>query len=495
MSLDVARSNLVRWRQHPGAFVREVFNVIPDKWQDDVLEAFPTQKRIAMKACKGPGKSTIEAWCVLNFLLTRPHPKIACTSISGDNLKDGLWTEIAKWMNRSHMLRQMFTWTGTRVFAKDHPETWYASARQWSKSADATQQADTMAGLHADYLLFVLDEAGGIPDSVAATAEAALSTGVETKLLLGGNPTLLSGPLYRACTTDRRYWFVVEVTGDPDDPKRSPRIDIEWARTQIATHGRENPWVLVNVFGQFPPAQDDVLLGVEEVALASRRLLDDAAFAYESRVMGVDVARQGSDRTVIFGRQGMMSFPPRILRLRDLMVVSTTVARAIERFKPRRVFIDETGLGAGVVDRVRELGHPVTGVQFGGGSAQTSPRCKNKRAEMWWNMAQWVKRGGVIPDNNELRGELVAPTHWYDDQGRVCLESKDDMKERGVPSPDIADALALTFAEFVPAAPLWEQHQEAAGVLIRPGPQQDFEPYANNPPSVHDWDPYADGRP
>ena len=447
-----AASRLRRWREDPVAFVRECLGAEPDGWQSEVLAAFTNHQRIALKACKGPGKSTVLAWLIWNFLLTRPHPKIACTSITGDNLRDGLWTELAKWQGRSPILREAFDWTSTRIAAKDHPETWFASARQWSKSADPSSQADTLAGLHADYLLFVVDEAGGVPDSVAAAAEAGLATGIETKLLIAGNPTLLEGPLYRASTRERHLWWVKEITGDPDAPDRAPRIEVKWAREQIEKYGRDNPWVLVNVFGQFPPAQANSLLGVEEVTAAQRRTLDAAQYREDATVMGVDVARFGDDRSVAFTRQGKRALPPAVWRNLDLMTLSGHVARMIDDRNPDAAFVDQTGIGAGVVDRLRQLGYGrvVVGVDFGG--KPFSERFVNRRAEMWWSMAEWVRLGASLPDVSELVGELTGPTYSYANAaGKLQLEAKEDLKKRGLPSPDLADALALTFAEPVAA--------------------------------------------
>jgi phage terminase large subunit len=149
--------------------------------------------RLALKACKGPGKTAVLSWIAWWFLATRPHPKIAATSISWDNLSDGLWTEMSKWQQKSDFLVKHFEWSKTRISCKAHPETWFMSARSWSKSASSDQQANTLAGLHADFILFILDESGGIPSSVMAAAEAALSTGIECKLIQAGNPTHLSG--------------------------------------------------------------------------------------------------------------------------------------------------------------------------------------------------------------------------------------------------------------------------------------------------------------
>src|SRR5881392_854582 len=151
---------LIAWWESPPRFVREVFGVTPDPWQDEVLAAFPRHQRLAMKACKGPGKTAVQAWLAWNFLATRSDPKIAATSITADNLADNLWAEMAKWQARSDMLKATFDWT---------------SGRSWSRSADGQQQGDTLAGLHADHVLFIIDESGGIPDAVMASAEAALA--------------------------------------------------------------------------------------------------------------------------------------------------------------------------------------------------------------------------------------------------------------------------------------------------------------------------------
>ncbi len=169
-------AELARWREHPLQFVREVFKCEPDPWQAEELEAFPTVQRQALKACKGPGKTAFLAWIGWNYLVTRPHPKIAATSITGKTLDDTLWAEMAKWRAASPMLEALFEWQKQRIFLKESPETWFMSARTWPQSADAKAQADTLAGIHADYTLFMLDEAGGIPDAVMASAEAALAS-------------------------------------------------------------------------------------------------------------------------------------------------------------------------------------------------------------------------------------------------------------------------------------------------------------------------------
>jgi phage terminase large subunit len=481
--MNAAASKLREWRERPGLFAREVLRVEEvDAWQEEVLDAATRERRIALKASKGPGKSTVLAWLIWWFLLTRPHPKVVATSISGDNLRDNLWSELSKWQKRSPLLSQAFVWSAERIASVEHPETWWASARQWSRSADPSQQADTLAGIHADSVMFVVDESGGVPDAVMAAAEAGLANaddakGTEALLVQAGNPTHLAGPLYRACTQERALWWVKEISGDPDDPKRAPRVSIEWAREQISKYGRDNPWVLVNVFGKFPPGQADTLLGVEEVGEASRRSLHPHDFEEETKILGVDVARFGDDETCFMLRQGRAAFRPVVFRNLSTMQVAYEVASVLEKHQPDGCFIDVTGIGAGVVDRLLELNHRVTGVDFG--SKAFSGKYLNRRVEMWWKMADWLKGGGAIPDDATLRSELPAPKYKFAQDGRLQLESKDDMKKRGVPSPNRADALALTFA-----APV------ARRGLVLPGrpPQRarDFDPYAQK-----DFDPYA----
>lgn len=472
---QAAQLKIESWRKSPLKFVREVFHVDPDEWQKEVLEAFPTNQRIAMKACKGPGKTALLSWLAWNFLVTRPHPKVAATSITSDNLSDGLWAEMAKWRNKSDLLKTQFEWTKTRIFAKDYPETWFMSARTWPKGGDSNQQADTLAGLHADYILFLIDESGGIPDAVMAAAEAALATGIECKLVQAGNPTHLEGPLYRASTSERHLWFVVEITGDPDDPKRSPRISVQWAREQIEKYGRDNPWVLVNVFGQFPPSSLNTLLGPDDVSQAMKRKAYKMDYEFSQKRLGIDVARFGDDRTVIFPRQGLMCFKPVIMRGARTQEIAARVAAAKAKWLSEVELVDDTGgFGAGVIDALQLSGASPIGIHFSG--KPVDDRYKNKRAEMWFLMADWVKGGGCLPDIPELVAELTAPTYTFVN-GKFFIEPKDQIKERLGFSPDLADALCLTFG--IPEAPARSDLDKLRLTV---------EKYSNK--SQSDWDPF-----
>jgi phage terminase large subunit len=448
-----ASDNIRRWREHPAQFVREVFCVEPDPWQADVLEAFPRNPRLAMQACKGPGKTCLIAWLCWNFLCTRPYPKIAATSITADTLSDTLWAEMAKWQQKSPFLVAAFEWQKTRIFCKEHPETWFMSARSWSKTADATQQANTLAGLHADYIMFVLDEAGGIPDAVMAAAEAALSSCVEGHLVIAGNPTHLSGPLYRAATTERRLWHVTEITGDPDDPKRTPRVSVQWAREQIEKYGNDNPWVLINVFGRFPPSSLNVLIGPDEVSASFKRYYHESDVSGAPRVLGVDVAREGDDASVIAKRQGLLVLPLKKFRNIDGIQGAGQVSRIWNDWNAQAAFIDMTGgFGASWFDQLSLLGKTAIGVHFSSEAIQ-SDRYFNKRTEMYFECVEWIKRGGALPESPEIMAALTQ-TEYYFKGDRMILQPKEFIKQKIGFSPDETDAIVLTFAAPVsPTSP------------------------------------------
>lgn len=452
--MNQAQQNLRRWRQDPASFVREQFGVEPDAWQLDVLNAFANKSipRISMQACAGPGKSAVMAWLGWNFLACyadgEDHPKGAAVSITSDNLKDNLWPEFSKWQQKSRFLKHAFTWTKEQIFANDHPSTWFLSARSWPKSASPDEQGRTLSGLHSGYVLALIDESGAIPPTVLRAAEQALSTKPKFgKIVQAGNPLSRDGMLYAASNSLSHLWHVIRITGDPDDPKRSPRIDIEWAREQIRMYGRENPWVQAYILGVFPESALNTLIGPDEVRAAMQRHYREDAYGFAALVLGVDVAREGDDRSIIFPRQGVVAWVPTVLRNVDTVQGAGMVARQWVDRKADAAFIDNTGgFGGGWIDQLRVLRHQPTAVHFSGKA--DDPRYVNKRAEMWFRMCEWIKGGGALPDIPELVAELTTPTYFFKGD-RLQIEDKDQVKERLGRSPDLADALGLTFAAEV----------------------------------------------
>lgn len=445
MGIEGAVSKFTLWRQRPDVFVQEVFGVTPDAWQMEALREFPHKPRIAMCACKGPGKTCVLSWLAWNFLLTRKNPRIAAVSITGQNLADNFWTEMAKWQQKSKLLADNFTWTKTRIELNASPNTHWMSARSWSKSATTSEQGDTLAGLHEDNVMLIMDESGGIPEAVSMAAEAILSSCVEGHIVQAGNPSDLSGALYRACSRDASLWHVIRITSDPDDPNRTPRVSIEWARQQIELYGRDNPYVKVNILGQFPASAFNALIGVDEVEASFRRNYHEHDYGHAAKILGVDVALHGADSSVIFPRQGLQAWTPLVYRNVDGTEGANLVARKWRDWGADGCFVDNTGgFGSSWLDNLRRLGYNPIGIHFA--EKATSPKFANKRTEMIFECVQWIKDGGALPNIPELVAALTESTYTHKGDA-LLIEPKLLIKQRLGFSPDHMDALALTFAQ------------------------------------------------
>lgn len=463
---DKARAAFDAWRADPVAFVRDHFLAEPDAWQADTLRALLVSPRIAMSACKGPGKSTVLAWAGWWILACHVGAQGSALSITGDNLKDGLWKELAFWHGKSPVLERMFDVQATRIVSKDPKlaKTWWLSFRSFAQGADPDAQASSIAGLHAPVVFYLLDEIGDMSPGVISAAKGIFATkGQRGWILAAGNPTTQDGALYWITTTDAAQWRVVHITGDPDDPKRSPRIDADWARAEIAALGRDNPWVMVNILGLFPPAGANQLISANDVTQAMARDMPAmvAAALTDARIWGLDPARSeraGADEAALVERQGPLVRTIATWRGKDGTELGDIVAQRIIEARdrgegPDKVFVDIGGIGTSPYDRLRSLGAGfrklVAGVDFGG-CASNGARYADKRTEMWVEMAEWVARpNSILPNDATLRAELVAPRYEFrriQKHTVFKLESKDEMRKRGVRSPNRADALALTFA-------------------------------------------------
>jgi hypothetical protein len=229
----------------------------------------------------------------------------------------------------------------------------------------------------------------------------------------------------------------------------------------------------------FSAAGDEQLIGLADVEEATRRHLRKDQYDFAPMILGVDPARFGDDRSVIFPRQGLHALAPRVYTKIDNMALAGYVAQAIEDYSADAVFVD-AGNGAGVIDKLRQMGFEVTEVHFGG--RPNRPRYVNKRTEMWCELRDWVTAGGAIPRHTGLMQDLAAPTYRFDVQDRLVLESKDDLKARGLPSPDLGDALALTFA-----FPVRKEHNLRRQAARMAG----YRPEAYQPVNVTGYDPMA----
>ena len=222
----------------------------------------------------------------------------------------------------------------------------------------------------------------------------------------------------------------------------------------------------------FNASAEDQLISLSDSNAAANREYPDKDFMDAPKILGVDPARFGDDRSVIIRRQGLKASDIVMFRGLDNMQLAARVAQICQDWDPDAVFIDSGG-GAGVLDRLRQLDYDPVEVPFGG-RAILEQQFVNRRTEMWWNMKEWIEAGGWIPSDPMLRQELSTPTYWFDSQGRKVLESKDEIKKRlqGGASPDIADALALTFAY-----PVGKRLPLEVRVRLKPVSQLDYDPY------------------
>ena len=477
-----AADRLREWRKNPLKFVHDVFNIEPETWQAEALmgsvEQEGSRHRVAMKSCTGAGKSAVLAWIGWHRLSCfgdrGEHPKGAAISGEGrDNLRDNLWTELSKWQQRSPFLMHTFEWNKEQIKNKKHAD-WFLSARGYARDADSDALGRSLSGLHSKYPFVLLDETGAMPPTVGQKSEQIFTGGVEDGLIMqAGNPTSNTGLLYHTCTQSADSTIIITITADPDDPKRTSRVDVEHAREQIKRYGRDNPWVMSTILGLFPPGGINTLISIEDVEAAMDRRIASDMYVTSQKRLGVDVARFGDDRTILCPRQGLRCFSMVEMRSARSNEIAARVALAKANWKSDMEFVDGTGgYGSGVIDSLIQAGHTPQEIHFS--SKAIDNRYFNKRAEMWFNLADWVRRGAQLPKDGELLKELTSPTYTFQN-GKFRLEEKDQIKSRLGFSPDKADALCLTFA--LPEMAALTDIEKVAQSFTAGKLQADFDPF------------------
>jgi hypothetical protein len=431
----------------------------PDAWQRDFLtwigecvasRGFDGSKAVdpirrAVSSGHGVGKSALTAWIVGWIMSTRPHCKGVVTANTAPQLESKTWAEIAKWNKRSIFGRWFDVSTGRgsmRMTAKASPESWRVDAQTCRE-----ENSEAFAGLHAatSTPFYIFDEASAVPAPIWEVAEGGMTDG-EPMIFVFGNPTRNSGKFHECFTRQRHRWSPLRVDSRLSAITNKAQI-AEW----LADYGEDSDFFRVRVRGEFPRAGSMQYLSSEDIALARRRSV--VISPATPKVIGVDVARFGDDQSVIARRHGRKAEKLDKYRGLDTMELASIVAHVIITERPDAVFVDGVGIGAGVVDRLRQLGHTVFDVQAGASPSKPyADRCTNRRAEMWLKMREWLPTADIPDTEHDLADELASVEYAFDARGRVQLEKKESMKRRGLPSPDCADALALTFAEDLPAS-------------------------------------------
>lgn len=420
----------------------------PDDWQRELLEELGRQVRervanpdlpaiqIAVASGHGVGKSTFLCWVVLWMMSCHIDPTITVTANTLGQLTGKTWRELAKW-HRRMLNADWFQWTATQFYAKEAPGTHKADAVPWSK-----ERSEAFQGAHAKYLLTVFDEGSAIDDSIWVATDGAMTTRGAIWLVFG-NPTRNTGRFRECFGKYRHLWQTRKIDSRTVEGTNRAYLD-----ELAATYGEDSDVVKVRVRGEFPSQSVSQFIASDAVQQAQERQLqvkDQGAAC----ILGVDIARFGDDQSIIRGRMGRDGrvIPPIKWRGMDTVFSAHKVAEAMRKYNPDAVFIDGGGVGGGVVDILKSQGYKVIEVNFGS-AARESLKYANKRAEMWANMREWLTTGVVDPDV-ELADDLVGVEYGFDKDGRLLLEKKEDMKKRGLASPDNGDALALTFAEPV----------------------------------------------
>ena len=393
-----------------------------------------------IKSGHGVGKSAFLSWAALWWLMTRTPAKIGVTAPSAHQLNDVLWSEMQLWrMRLPEGLKQEILLTSEKMYLTSRPELNFAVARTARK-----EQPEALQGFHSANQLFLVDEASGVDDVIFQVGEGSMTT-PGSKMVLTGNPTRTTGYFFRAFHKNRERWYNMTVSVLDLIERGVPYADPSFPEAIAGDYGLDSNVYKVRVLGEFPTSEDDVVIPLHLVEEATKRSIEPSG-TYR---WGLDVARFGDDRTALAKRRGnVVREKIRFWRGKDLMQTVGLVKAEYdqERIKPDEILVDVIGMGSGVVDRLRELGLPVRGVNVAE-SAAVKDKYMRQRDELWFECRDWLsERSCQLPDQDALIAELTSPKYEITSTGKLKVESKDDMKKRGMLSPDLADALLLTFA-------------------------------------------------
>jgi hypothetical protein len=477
------------WKADPILYAKFRLGVNPTIQQQRVLRAIAKPgAKVSVRAGHGVGKTNVLAIIIWWMMETHDFPKIPCTAPSSSQLRDVLWAELSKLMRQSDLvskargleegfyLSRLFRMTQDRVMAEGFAEQWFASARTARKEAP-----DALQGFHASdlllsadgtviekigedaNLLFIIDEAPGVPDEVYMVAEGALSSH-GSRLIMMGNPTKNVGYFADSHKGNRGSFTTMHFSCVD-----SPLVDKDYRSRLVRQFGEGSNIVRVRADGEFPKQDDAALISlewVESALIRQRPMVDNNRI-----ILGVDVARFGDDRTTLVKRQGRHVQDILVYAKKDTMETAGIVNDYCMRHQIDDIMVDANGVGAGVADRLRELNLPTTDVMVAESAPERRPnREREDRVDMiphrlrdhiYLEMMKWYRdeepsfEGAPADYAQTLTGECVSLMYKFDSSGRIVVESKVDMKRRGLRSPDLADGLALTFAPN--SGSIWER--------------------------------------
>lgn len=441
MTLALAERVQCAIQADPAGFCERVLGFYPWSKQRAILESVRDNPRTAVRSCHGSGKTATAARAALWFLAAYPKSRVITTAPTFTQVRDLLWPEMHRAIEHAPAGLYPPADTTRLEIAKD----WYAVGI-------STDRPERFQGQHAEHLLLIVDEASGVDERIYEAAEGYMSSG-DARLLLIGNPTQTAGTFFRAFHSDRAMFSTHHIsafdtpnlTGEnvPDAVGKS-LVTAAWVAEKRNQWGEDSPLYQVRVLGDFPTSADDQVLSISLVEQARERTVEPG----EPVVIACDVARYGSDETVIVERRGERC---RILAAytgKSLMETAGRIVDAVratsEHTTACRVVVDDAGLGGGVTDRLREVGMKVDA--FNGASSANEPDLyPNRRSEAWFAFAKHLPTLDLDGDE-QLAADLVAPRYSIDSSGRRAVEAKDTTKRRLGRSPDRADAVLMAYA-------------------------------------------------
>lgn len=441
------------YADHPTAFVKDIIQATPDKEQAKILESVAKNQLTTVRSGHGVGKSTVEAWVVIWFLLTRPFPKIPCTAPTQHQLFDILWAEISKWIRNNPILQKDLIWTKEKVYIKGYPEEWFAVARTASKP-------DALQGFHAEEVLYIIDEASGVDDKIFEPVLGALSTS-GARLLMCGNPTQLSGFFYDSHHKNRASYTTFHIDG-----RNSSRVSQDFVQTIIRMYGEDSDVFRVRVAGEFPLQEEDIFI---PLSLVEHSIMTEYSIPQQPTLLhiGADIARFGDDKTVIgYKVNEKVTFYKKrrgqdtMKTADDIVLLGEELMKRYSYTEPIPIKIDDGGVGGGVVDRLWQIK-------------------RNQPERFWWMEIYPVKFGQriqhkhyydsttymmavvkkllqpydeqgnpkpielILPNDDDMAAQLSGRKYFLTENSKIKIESKKEMKKRGRPSPDEADCILL----------------------------------------------------
>lgn len=450
------KAKIKKWRNNIASFAMDNFRFVPDEWQNEAFHLIENAdiKRISIKSGQGVGKTAFSAIVFLWFLTCFPNSRVVATAPTRQQLNDVLWAELEKWRQKSEFLKHLLKWTKTYIYVNGREKRWFGVAR-------ASSKPENMQGFHEDNMLFIVDEASGVDEEVLEAIRGTLS-GVNNKLLFVGNPTKTTGMFYDSHTSERASWATMTV-----DSAKSIRTDKENIKSIIAKYGEESNIVRVRVHGLFPLAEDDVFI---PISMVEQSIATDVSVKEVPDIIdiGCDVARFGDDKTIIGYRvDGILKiFKKRhgqdtMSTANDIVVLGNMLRLKYKKFKRQIcIKIDDSGVGGGVTDRLNQLKSlfpemyswmRIIPVHFGMKIENayyddtTTYMMSVLKSLISGNDEEGNKKACDIklPNDSDLVGQLSVRKYLLTDKGKLKVESKKEMKKRGLTSPDEADCVLL----------------------------------------------------